>query len=470
MRTTAAEAAGKRQILETLVGVFEEAGLPYCLLAGYDGYPDHIPSDIDFMVAPEWNDRLPALIALTAARSGAQLIQCLAHETTAAYFVLARLDGSAITWLHPDSSSDYRREGRVWLHASRVMARRRLHPRGFWVPAPADAFAYYLVKKLDKGSLTEVQAAELSRRYGEDRPGAARALRRLLPKAEAVEVEIAARSGNWRPVAATLRELRNAMRTHAAREPLPARLRQYLADKRRVLARLRHPTGFSIAFLGPDGSGKSSVIERVSAELAQAFRRVEYRHLRPPVFPQRPLAPGQGKPAAVVTDPHAQPARGMAGSFAKLLHFWSLYVLGGLTWLYPRRVRSTLVIFDRYYHDLLADPARYRVQQSRFLMGFAALLGHLLPRPDIVFILDAPAEVLQARKQEVSFAESKRQRAAYAALAESGHFHNVCLVDAAQPLETVVARILQQVVNSLELRAAHRLALAPGTPGKEALS
>lgn len=443
-----------KAMFETLMQVFEEANMPYCVLAGYDGYPEVIPSDIDFMMPPEWSARLPALLKIAAARMGGRLVQCIAHETTAEYFAIARLDGDRIVWLHPDSCSDFRRGGTLLLRGAGVLQRRRRHRRGFWVPAAADAFAYYLVKKLDKGSLNAAQAAQLSARHAEDPQGCAAALDRILPAAQAAAVDAAARTGDWRAVIGQWPELTAAMVAHAAGEPLGARMRQRAADLRRLLDRLLRPTGLCLAFLGPDGSGKSSVIERVSAELAQGFRHVDYRHLRPPLFAGDGAAAGT---ARVVVDPHARPPRGAAGSAAKLLHFWGSYLLGSLFWLYPRRVSSRLVVFDRYCHDILADPRRYRYRATPMLARLARLLARRLPQPDLIFVLDAAPEVLQARKQEVPPAETARQRQAYLQIA--AEFARVQVIDAGQPLERVVAEVLGHVVAALEARTHRRLGL-----------
>ena len=445
--------ADARAMFEALTLVFEEAGTPYCILAGYDGYPDAIPSDVDFMVPPDWSARLPALVATAAARSGAHLVQCIAHETTAAYFALARLDGDRIAWLHPDSCSDFRRGGRLWLRAEPILARRRRHRRGFWVPAAGDGFAYYLVKKLDKGGLDEAQAGQLAARFAEDPEGCRAALRRVLPAAEAAFVNAAATEGRWSPVAGRLASLNAALRRHTAGEGPLRRLVQLFGDLRRTFDRLIHPTGLCIAFLGPDGSGKSSVIEHVSAQLAQAFRQVDYRHLRPPL---RPFGNPRG-PAAVVVDPHGRPPRGAFGCVAKLLVFWAGYVLGGALWLYPRLVRSRLVVFDRYYHDILADPLRYRQAPGGLADRMARALARRVPQPDLMFILDAAPETLQARKQEVTPAESRRQRAAYLHVARD--FPNARLIDADQPVDQVVARVLVHVLAALEARTRDRLGL-----------
>lgn len=448
--------SGNPRIFRTLVDVFEEAGVPYCILAGYDGLPEDIASDIDFMIDPEWAQHLPVLLQIIAARSGAHMVQCIHHETTATYFALARLQDGGISYLHPDSSTDYRRSGRLWLNAAPVLEARRRHRNGFWVPSPADAFAYYLIKKIDKGALNEKQGAELSLRYAEDAPGCEDALRRMFFAGSARAITGAARGGDWRAISLTLPRLGEELQQRIGAERLRDRIRQWAADLRRVAGRFVQPTGLSIAFLGADGAGKSTLIRRVTEELGESFRQVRYCHLRPGVLPAR-----NGTGGAPVVDPHGRPLRGAAASVAKLLHFWADYVIGGFVWLYPLRVRSTLVIFDRYYHDLLADPRRYRYGAS---LKLARWLGLAVPQPDLCFVLDVPAEVLQARKQEVPFAESRRQREAY--IETAACLRGARVIDASRPIDEVVARTLEEVIVYLEARTARRLALDYREPCK----
>lgn len=448
--------AGNQDIFAQMIRTFEQAGMPYCILAGYDELPQGIPSDIDFMLPADWNSRLPGLISTIASATGARLVQHLQHETTAGYFVLARRNGAAITYLHPDSSTDYRRNGRLWLRAESVLQNRRRHAHGFWIPSAADAFSYYLIKKLDKGNLNAAQAMQLAARYAEDSRSCRERLHLLLPPAQAQLLETALTRGTafdaapWRAIDACLPALRRALRSHAPPLRWRDRWSDRMADVRRLWLRCRQPTGLRIVLLGPDGSGKSTVIAALTQQLSQAFRAVEYRHL----FPGS-LADTASRP---VTDPHAQPLRGRVGSLAKLLHFWSRYQLGNLLWLYPRQVRSTLVVFDRYYQDILADPARYRYGAS---LALASRLGRWLPQPDLVFILDAPAELLQSRKQEVPLAESARQRAAYRALA--GEFRHARIIDSSQPVAQVVAEVLDQTLVFLEQRTTRRLHFSPST-------
>lgn len=451
--TTPTEPVGNQAMFEDMIRSFEAVGMPYCLLAGYDKFPHHIPSDVDFMVATHSNAQLPALIVSIAEASGSKLVQHIQHETTASYFVLAKLQDNRITYLHPDSSSDYRRNGKRWLLAENVLENRRRHPNGFWIPSSADAFIYYLIKKLDKGHLSALHASELTHRYHEDSASCRERLYKLLPINEASLLELALTDNKsfadhaWKNVVINLSGIKQAMHIKAQSVSWNERWLGWLAEAQRVWLRLREPTGLRIAFLGPDGSGKSTVISAVTQQLSQSFRHVEYRHLRPGKLPKK-------SSAEPVTNPHAKPLRSKLGSHLKLFYFWSQYMFGNFTWLYPRYVCSTLVIFDRYFHDLLADPVRYRYGGS---LNLARLLGRTLTQPDMVFILDAPAEILQSRKQEVSLAESDRQRTAYQSLATE--FNNHHIINTNQPVEQVIHDVLSQVMEFLEARTHRRLHL-----------
>jgi thymidylate kinase len=147
--------------------------------------------------------------------------------------------------------------------------------------------------------------------------------------------------------------------------------------------------------------------------------------------------------------------RGALSSTLKVLYLWADYGLGYYLRLYPLLAGSTLVVFDRYFHDLLVDPLRFRYGGPRWLVE---LIARLIPLPDMMLILDVPAEVLQARKQEVSVQESARQVEAYRALAKSATVRGrAVLVDAARPLEDVVRQCVDGTQALLAERAARRL-------------
>ena len=156
-------------------------------------------------------------------------------------------------------------------------------------------------------------------------------------------------------------------------------------------------------------------------------RVAKMRHLKPGVTTIRRW---QGKAGGV--DPHGKPQRSAILSFAKILLWlieeWYANVF--------HEQKQTLLICDRYYHDLLIDPIRYRYGGP---LSIARLIGKLMPQPALWILLDAPSDVLQGRKQEVSREETERQRRAYLAFVKEQREHRI--VDATQSLETVIADV-----------------------------
>ncbi|MGH8950410.1 MAG: dTMP kinase, partial [Acidimicrobiia bacterium] len=132
--------------------------------------------------------------------------------------------------------------------------------------------------------------------------------------------------------------------------------------------------GLLVAVLGPDGSGKSTLITGLEERLVSRGLRVHRFHLRPH-FGRPPDFNG------LVTDPHRKQARGPISSIAKLVLWWADYVIGHYIGVRPKLNNSGIVVFDRYYHDLLVDPVRYRYGSS---LGLARLVGRLVPQPDLV--------------------------------------------------------------------------------------
>ena len=196
--------------------------------------------------------------------------------------------------------------------------------------------------------------------------------------------------------------------------------------------------GLWVAVFGPDGAGKSAAIQRLTEELSPCFPSVQRFHFRPMFALQcQDLPP--------VTNPHGKPPRGFFPSILKLLFWLADYCYGYVSTIRPALVNSGLILFDRYYHDVLIDPHRYRLPGST--LGFAKLLLRLVPQPDLYILLDVPAEVLQQRKPEVTCQESHRQRLAYLQMFES--MPNAVIVDAACPLDNVSQQIKTVILDAI---------------------
>jgi len=192
--------------------------------------------------------------------------------------------------------------------------------------------------------------------------------------------------------------------------------------------------------LGPDGAGKSTVIRGLMNRLNQAKSVVTMRHLKPQIVLAR-----RGELEAINSNPHGKPLRSALTSIAKILVWfmeeWYAHLF--------QDERNALLICDRYYHDLLVDPIRYLYGGPLWM---ARLIGELMPQPELWVLLDAPAEILQMRKQEVGRVESARQRQAYLTFVSKRRQH--IIVDSAQPLDCVIADV-EKAIAGMNYPKAH---------------
>jgi thymidylate kinase len=179
------------------------------------------------------------------------------------------------------------------------------------------------------------------------------------------------------------------------------RVGRWSVDNPRVLAHrgldltttLLHPPwgrGLSVALLGPDGAGKSTLAAGIQASF---------------VFPVRSIYGGL--------------TGGMLEYIARL-HIPGIVVLGRILVLWSRylaaqyhKSRGRLVIFDRYIYDAVA-PHPDHLNWMRRLSRWAA--GHACPGPDLVFVLDVPGDVMYARKGEYSAETLEHWRQSFLAL------------------------------------------------------
>lgn len=145
--------------------------------------------------------------------------------------------------------------------------------------------------------------------------------------------------------------------------------------------------GLSIALLGPDGAGKSTL----ASELGQSF-----------YFPVRSVYMG-----LYGAGPSGRVPR---GSFGRISRQWAGYARATF-----HRRRGRLVVYDRYSYDALLHGPRRPTVRARLRRW---LLGHAVPPPDVILLLDAPPEVLLRRKDEHDLATLNSQRKAYLALAQ----------------------------------------------------
>jgi thymidylate kinase len=455
--------SSKEQLFRDVVASLDRADHRMCVFHGDKDHSERFIVKKDVDVVSENPAQVPRILtegkvaSIVRAFKGAQ-------NTLYTLYLYRQHNGKPI-FLELDFWSDCRRRGYVFFSGKELLKARKPFEY-FDVLAPEFDFTCALIKGLVEG-LDQDRTQRLSELYSENPSGCTKQLSRFLPASEVSLIAGAASSADWEPVVRQREHLRQALLENMSHEQPLGKARFWLSEIRVRVRSCIQPEGLMVTFLGTDGAGKSSVTARVEQDLAPVFSSTKRYH-RPVASPLRWMKRFQtgirsgGHASPSTTGLYAQPAQhdppgklphNLPASLLKLGLWWADFtVFGYLLDVYPRLVGSTLVLLDRYYQDLLVHPHGYRYGGPLWL---ARLVGRFVPRPHLVILLDAPAEVIQARKPELPFEETARQREAYLEVGEG--LSNAHVVDTSQPLAAVVDEVERIILEYMAQRTAQRL-------------
>jgi hypothetical protein len=392
--------------LAALFRALDAERIVWCLLRGEEEL-DLPGKDVDLLVA---GAHMPPFRRVTA-RLGFASVPAWGYGSHA-FFV--SYDASRDAWIKLDVVTELA-FGPGYALATGAEAEclsRRRRVDGAWLLAEEDAFwALVLHRLLDKGSIGARDAARL--------PALAEAAKTDGTLAHLVDslcpldwsagrIVAAARRSEWASLSQLAPALEAAWRDQ---RPLDVRRRAIANALRRwsgKALRLSRRQGVKVALLAPDGAGKTT--------LRQGIERTFY-------FPVRSVNMGLYQVHRPRGNRHV-PGIGLA---VQLSTQWSGWLRGA----YHQR-RGRLVLFDRYAYDALL-PTRFRYRR----LGRARrwLLAHACPAPELVVFLDAPGEVLHARKGEKSIDLLELQRQAYRQVLH--RLPRAAVVDASREAEQV---------------------------------
>lgn len=398
-------------LLRESLAALDAAGVEWCLLRGGAADIAQGARDTDLLVAPADWARLDVLLG----RLG--FLHVPGHGLGRMAFFVGR-DRDTGSWVHLDATADISFGPFSALETGLASGCLRRLRRTDGIPglSPDDMFwALLLHCVVEKGSVAQRHRARLEALVdqGRDDGPMGTFVGSLVPFGwDPRRLRAAVRAGDW----ADLVALRSAIRLRLwRRDALRATGRIFGRAIERTVGfgrLLRRRWGLSVALLGPDGAGKTTLAAAIAADFGLPVRTI---YMGMWSSPQRGLT-GRIPGLAIVARPVAAACKALVAEY--------------------HRARGRLVIFDRYTHDALIPPRGPLVFLKRVYFW---VLAHAAPTPQLVVVLDAPGYVLYARKGEFDPDRLEADRRAFRAL--NKRLGGVRIIDASRSPEVVKAEV-----------------------------
>lgn len=449
------------QVLSSLFDGFAAIGVRHAVLRGYETLPYTIHTrDIDIFILPDDLLKASSVIIKVTSHYGCLFANHYQDERLTQFTLVRRLGPDVLVDIKIDFFTSSQVFGIELLPAREMLRNLRWH-NGIPVVSESvqllDKWLFHLAVGQPLHPKYDTRFGQIARQA---RPYLLETLAPLLGEDEAGRLLAAIEADGGSNI-----------------EPLTARARRRLIARmwsrqegfglslmaRFIMERLRNrlrPHGTFLSVSGPDGSGKTTVIELVLAQLRQIYGAdaVEYHHFRPTVLPRiAEVAKAAGAVEKVDVDyarPHRSAPSGLFGSLARLAWYGLDYFGGYFRMIRPALVDRKVVLYDRYYYDMICDPGRSRV---RLPAAILRAVGRLLPLPAFAFFIRVAPEIAHARKQELTQEQIRTLNLRYDDLARRGW---LIAVDNDGAPEQAAAAIVDHIIVQKDEAARRALKIA----------
>jgi len=221
---------------------------------------------------------------------------------------------------------------------------------------------------------------------------------------------------------------------------------------------------FSVAIIGNDGAGKTTIANRLiedqvfpSRYLYMGFSTLSSnialptsylaRHYKLREYKKRVAKMTEEEKAKTTPSHelhHGAPERGSLWMIIRFVNrmieaLWRQL----LSWVY--QIRGFTVLYDRHYFFDAARFIRPNMHEIHWTKRLEfKIFSDLYPKPSLIIFLDAPAEVLFSRKGESTITTLEKRRENILAMAD--RFENFVVVDAAQSEDKVYKDVLNHIL------------------------
>jgi thymidylate kinase len=397
-----------RYLIQPFFDAMHKESLSYCVCGNFENLPEHTSHDVDI-----WTDnieRVEKLLYETAKSVNFILFLRNKIANGSNNFFYTENENSEFDVVRIDLLKECAWKSIVPLVTSKDIKESIVKYRHFYVADRSSETAMqFLYSLLNTGMVKDKYKNKIFECRNDEK------FKTLITKAVGKKTAIVIfkhiNNLNWDKIQMLKGKLRIIATGRALLHMNIARLKMFKDFIKTGIDRLLHPSGLFIAFIGTDGAGKTTITGEMEEFISKAFLVNKKFYWRPYKFPPLRKVFGINK----IHDKNPEVNKDITEqrqenfnffvSSVKFLYYVLDYIIGILL-LRPIISKGGLLLFDRYFYDMIVYPQRFAMKPPICFMKF---FSKLVPKPDITFFLYADAALLHDRKKEICIVELSEQ-------------------------------------------------------------
>ena len=379
-------------LLSNFIGYLEKEKIEYCFLGDLEKSLLDQESDLDFYININQKKLIINLVQDFCEEHNLKVANLLQHEFNSFQFSICYENIlKNIEIVNLDFCNEYIRENRrIYKFKSENIKTMKINDKiDLKVLKSESALVYYLLKKILKLKIDDQDLNHIFKLSKEIRVLESTDLKNYFSNTTLKELINALTNENI----TFFKQRLNFLKSEIVKKK-PIKLRDSFKIVNRFLFRFFNPTGIFIIILGCDGVGKTSLIKKLfqasKMNYPSLVRKYKYFHLAPFFYYQNKTP--QTSP------PTKEPPYNSIISFIKIIYLYFVFLFGYVFTTKLLLVRSTGVIIDRYFYDILVDPNRYKIKLPKTIIKFFSII---VPKPELAFIITADYRQIYERKKEI---------------------------------------------------------------------
>jgi thymidylate kinase len=395
-------------VLNWLFVELKKQDIKYCVMNNYEYLPEKVANDVDIVIDKIGLQSLDKIMVNAAKNADLELTQKILHGYAFYTYILSSVKLNRKFRLQLDFFVDFSFKRLPILPGVFLLNGRRVY-RNFFIPDAKTEVLFAILRRILKQDMNEKHMQKLNKLYFEHSRDIDVLFKEYFNKKMAKELITVVKTKKIDDFQKNIGKYRRFLKIHALKAPMVC-LKYWISEIPRAISRFKYPIGMLVVFLGPDGSGKSTIAKRTLELASGSFHGEKLYYWRPGLFPEmgklmRFWSPGK-KGKRENPHPHAHKRGNAIKSLARFFFYMMDYIFGFYFKIYPQVIKKKLIIMDRYYYDFLVDLHRYRFNIPEWLPKFFL---PCIPKPDMTFYLNTEPRDLLKRKQELTFQELDRQ-------------------------------------------------------------